>query len=73
MAAIASTREKIDKVQKSMAGTDDKGKKQQQLQSLRRRLEQLMVLADINDPLVKKRFEDGLSACLLLCPAESVR
>ena len=26
---------------------------------MRRELERLKVLADINDPMVKKRFEDG--------------
>ncbi len=31
------------------------------LNSLRKRLEELKVQADINDPLVKKRFEDGLA------------
>ncbi|ERS99306.1 mitochondrial large ribosomal subunit [Sporothrix schenckii 1099-18] len=33
---------------------------QKRLGSLRRHLEHLKVLADINDPLVKRRFEDGL-------------
>ena len=30
------------------------------LEGLKRHLEQLKVLADKNDPLVKKRFEDGM-------------
>lgn len=30
------------------------------LDSLRRHVEQLKILADVNDPAVKKRFEDGL-------------
>lgn len=34
--------------------------KDTKLASLRRHVEQLKILADINDPLVKKRFEDGL-------------
>ncbi|KAF4120622.1 large subunit ribosomal protein L35 [Geosmithia morbida] len=34
--------------------------KDTKLASLRRYVEQLKILADINDPLVKKRFEDGL-------------
>ena len=33
---------------------------QRRLGSLRARLEELKILADINDPLVKRRFEDGL-------------
>ncbi|KAF1814944.1 PEBP-like protein [Eremomyces bilateralis CBS 781.70] len=34
--------------------------KRKRLESMRQRLEELKILADINDPLVKKRFEDGL-------------
>lgn len=33
--------------------------KSNRLASMQRHLEQLKILADINDPLVKKRFEDG--------------
>lgn len=33
--------------------------KQRRLDSLRRHLEYLKIQADINDPLIKKRFEDG--------------
>jgi large subunit ribosomal protein L35 len=33
--------------------------KQRKLDSMRRKLEQYKILADINDPLVKKKFEDG--------------
>jgi large subunit ribosomal protein L35 len=36
--------------------------KQRQLDSLRRHVERLKILADINDPMVKRRFEDGLGA-----------
>ena len=34
--------------------------KQVRLTSMRKHLEHLKILADINDPLIKKRFEDGL-------------
>lgn len=34
------------------------------LAGLRRYVERLKILADANDPLVKKRFEDGLGGCL---------
>ncbi|KYK60868.1 putative ribosomal protein YmL35 [Drechmeria coniospora] len=34
--------------------------KDTKLASLRRHVEELKILADVNDPLVKKRFEDGL-------------
>lgn len=33
--------------------------KQQRLSSMRKYLEYLKIQADINDPLIKKRFEDG--------------
>ncbi len=33
--------------------------KQRRLDSMRRHLEYLKIQADINDPLIKKRFEDG--------------
>ena len=33
--------------------------KQTRLESMRRHLEYLKIQADINDPLIKKRFEDG--------------
>lgn len=35
-------------------------RKQNRLRSMNRTLEKLKILADINDPMVKKRFEDGL-------------
>ncbi len=34
-------------------------RKQTKLDSMRRHLEYLKIQADINDPLIKKRFEDG--------------
>lgn len=34
--------------------------KDTKLASLRRHVEELKILADINDPVVKKRFEDGV-------------
>ncbi len=38
--------------------------KQRRLLSMRTALEELKILADINDPLVKKRFEDGKGMAL---------
>ncbi|KAI1328005.1 phosphatidylethanolamine-binding protein [Xylariaceae sp. FL0255] len=35
-------------------------KKDKRLQSMKKYLEELKILADINDPLVKRKFEDGL-------------
>ncbi|KAK3995611.1 phosphatidylethanolamine-binding protein [Cladorrhinum sp. PSN332] len=34
--------------------------KQTRLESLRKHVEELKILADINDPMVKRRFEDGM-------------
>lgn len=33
------------------------------INNLSQRIEELKILADINDPIVKKRFEDGLGEC----------
>lgn len=42
--------------------------KQTRLDSMRRHLEYLKIQADINDPLIKKRFEDGegMKICIQL-------
>ncbi|EME47810.1 hypothetical protein DOTSEDRAFT_167188 [Dothistroma septosporum NZE10] len=37
----------------------EQAKKEHQLRSMRHHLEELKILADINDPIVKKKFEDG--------------
>ena len=64
--------EKLDKIRYEMkkialierSDPDEKkgrqAKKEIQLSSLQRHVEELKILADINDPIVKKRFEDGL-------------
>lgn len=38
-------------------------KEEHRLRSMRKRLEELKILADINDPVVKKKFEDGFGKC----------
>ena len=38
---------------------DEEMQKRNRLTSMRKRLEELKILADINDPVIKKRFEDG--------------
>jgi large subunit ribosomal protein L35 len=59
--AIESERAKIAKLSLQDASTVSGGEKQKQirLDSMRRHLEKLKILADINDPMIKKRFEDG--------------
>ncbi|KAK5167501.1 mitochondrial 54S ribosomal protein YmL35 [Saxophila tyrrhenica] len=41
-------------------GEVERRKREHQIRSMRKRLEDWKILADINDPLVKKRFEDGM-------------
>jgi large subunit ribosomal protein L35 len=44
-------------------------RKQQRLRGLTDNLEHLKILADINDPLVKRRFEDGLGKSMIASSA----
>ncbi|KAL7896808.1 PEBP-like protein [Trichoderma sp. SZMC 28014] len=62
---VAKIQEELDKIsllEKKDAALVKGGQamKDTKLASLRRYVEQLKIQADINDPLVKKRFEDGL-------------
>jgi large subunit ribosomal protein L35 len=41
--------------------------KQHRIKSMQTELERLKILADINDPLVKKKFEDGMGTCNPIC------
>ncbi|KAI1496753.1 hypothetical protein F5X99DRAFT_399347 [Biscogniauxia marginata] len=38
-------------------------RKNRRLESLRKYVEELKILADINDPVVKRKFEDGFGTC----------
>lgn len=54
-----------DKLQRTLAKPAENFRsgeyhKQKMVDSLRRHIEDLKILVDINDPLVKKRWEDGL-------------
>lgn len=62
LAKISVELEKIAKLEQKDAAQVKGGQKMKdvKLASLRREVERLKLLADINDPLVKKRFEDGL-------------
>ncbi|KAJ9139477.1 Ribosomal protein YmL35 [Pleurostoma richardsiae] len=62
---LAKIREELDKIRRLEATDASKFRdgeyhKQKKLGSLRRYVEELKILADINDPLVKRKFEDGL-------------
>ena len=55
-------RQRIARLQATDVSADPgaEQRKQVRLRSMEQDLEQLKIYADINDPLVKKRFEDGL-------------
>jgi large subunit ribosomal protein L35 len=59
--AIEQERARIARLTAQDASTIPGGERQKQirLDSMSRYLEKLKILADINDPLTKKRFEDG--------------
>ena len=53
-------RTRIDNLLQTTPATDaEVMKKEARLRDMRRKLEATKILADINDPVVKKRFEDG--------------
>ncbi|KAG6020282.1 hypothetical protein E4U41_002892 [Claviceps citrina] len=62
---LARIRDELDKIAR-LEGRDaselvgGQRMKEVKLASLRREVERLKLLADVNDPLVKKRFEDGM-------------
>lgn len=57
---IKKQRERIERLSdKVVVEESEKAKKDHRLRSMRRTLEELKILADINDPMVKKTFEDG--------------
>lgn len=62
IAQIEMQRARIERLKaRSVEGPAAEDFRQKQLGSMRKHLEYLKVQADINDPLVKKRFEDGES------------
>lgn len=60
--AMRKTEKKLDNMEQIDAGAVKGGQymKDQKIASLRRHVEELKILADVNDPVVKKRYEDGL-------------
>lgn len=59
---VAAIRDQLARIERLESIQDEEGAARRKLRiaSLKRHVEELKVLADINDPLVKKRFEDGL-------------
>ena len=62
---IQTQRERIQKLSEKSVPPEQEGHREQRLKSMRERLEYSKILADINDPMVKKTFEDkqGMSLC----------
>ncbi|KAF2397908.1 PEBP-like protein [Trichodelitschia bisporula] len=58
---IQTQRERIARLEaQDEAVSGGKAEKRRRLDSMRRHLEELKIWADINDPIVKKKFEDGM-------------
>jgi large subunit ribosomal protein L35 len=55
---IQMQRERIEKLKQQTVAPQDEGRRNHRLASMRQRLEYSKILADINDPMVKKTFED---------------
>lgn len=55
---IKERRARIERLQAENVAPQDEGRKQHRLDSMRRGLDHLKILADINDPVVKRTFED---------------
>ena len=75
-AKVGAIRTELAKIARLEGITEEEGKARRELRikSLRKHVEELKILADINDPLVKKRFEDGLgeSSPPLLAPGSRI-
>ncbi|EMC98453.1 hypothetical protein BAUCODRAFT_121320 [Baudoinia panamericana UAMH 10762] len=60
---IRVERERIARLKTKLAtvvAEQDRWREENRLRSMERKLEELKILADINDPVVKKKFEDGM-------------
>lgn len=63
---IEVQRARIERLKEQVvSGPGAEAMKKHRLESMRRHLEHMKILADINDPLVKKKFEDGEGKPLL--------
>lgn len=66
---IEVERERIARL-KARDASEVVGDKERKLWHMEKHLERLKIYADINDPLVKKRFEDGLGASCYELPSK---
>lgn len=63
---IENERKRIESLQKTeVVGSEAERKKATKLSNMREHLNELKILADINDPMVKKKFEDGQGKILI--------
>jgi large subunit ribosomal protein L35 len=62
---IQMQRERIQRLSEQKLEPQDEGNREHRLRSMRERLEYTKILADINDPMVKRTFEDKQG--MLLC------
>lgn len=61
---IEVQRARIERLKaQEVSGAAGEAMKKNRLDSMQRHLEHMKILADMNDPLVKKRFEDGDGMC----------
>lgn len=65
-------RSRIERLQAIDVAPQDEAMKQKRLADMRRKLEATKILADINDPIVKRRFEDGVGALIILRSGRSI-
>jgi len=65
---IQMQRERIQKLSEQSVPPSEEGRREHRVNTMRQRLEYSKILADINDPMVKKTFEDkqGMSMCFSL-------
>ncbi|KAK4546367.1 hypothetical protein LTR36_002044 [Oleoguttula mirabilis] len=56
---IRVQRERIERFKAKDVAPQDEAHKEKKVADMRRRLEEQKILADINDPVVKRKFEDG--------------
>ncbi|KAK5113752.1 hypothetical protein LTR85_010769 [Meristemomyces frigidus] len=56
---IRAQRERIERLKAKDVAPQDEAHKEKRLVDMRRKLEEQKILADINDPVVKRKFEDG--------------
>lgn len=56
---IGLQRARMERLKSQECAPQDEARKEHRIKSMRTALEELKIHADINDPLVKKKFEDG--------------